>query len=92
MAFVYDAEGDFEHRVNPDSVIFQRIETEHWESVCRSLIERHAEATQSKWAMQILTEWEVEKAKFWQVVPKEMIERLEQPFTAAATTADGAAE
>jgi glutamate synthase (NADPH/NADH) large chain len=95
MAFVHDTEGDFEHRVNRDSVIYQRIEVEHWEDVCHGLILRHTEETQSKWGEQILTEWDVEKEKFWQVVPKEMIERLDHPIrieTESPDAADGVAE
>jgi glutamate synthase (NADPH/NADH) large chain len=79
MAFVYDLEEDFEHRINGESVVYQRIETAHWEEVCRGLIEEHRAATQSNWAASILTDWEVERVRFWQIVPKEMIDRLEHP-------------
>ena len=87
MAFVYDVEGDFEIRVNPDSVVWQRIETDYWEEQCRALIERHVEETQSRWADRILRNWDTEKRRFWQVVPKEMLNRLEQPLAAASETA-----
>ena len=30
MAFIYDPFSDFEKYVNPDSVIWQKIETEYW--------------------------------------------------------------
>jgi glutamate synthase (NADPH/NADH) large chain len=53
MAFVYDLEEDFEHRINGESVVYQRIETAHWEEVCRGLIEEHRAATQSNWAASI---------------------------------------
>jgi glutamate synthase (NADPH/NADH) large chain len=79
MAFVYDLEEDFEHRINGETVVYQRIETAHWEEVCRGLIEEHRAATQSNWAASILTDWEVERVRFWQIVPKEMIDRLEHP-------------
>ena len=87
MAFVYDATEDFEIRVNPDSVIWQRIETEHWDELCRALIERHVEETQSRWADRILRNWDTEKRNFWQVVPKEMLNRLEHPVSAAGESA-----
>jgi glutamate synthase (NADPH/NADH) large chain len=83
MAFVHDACGDFEIRVNPDSVVWQRIEAGHWEDQCRALIERHVEETQSRWADRILRNWDTEKGTFWQVVPKEMLNRLEHPVSAA---------
>ncbi len=87
MAFVYDAREDFEIRVNPDSVVWQRIEAGHWEERCRALVERHVEETQSRWADRILRNWDTEKGNFWQVVPKEMLNRLEHPVSAAAAAA-----
>jgi glutamate synthase (NADPH/NADH) large chain len=87
MAFVYDADEDFEIRVNPDSVVWQRIEPGHWEDQCRALVRRHVEETHSRWADQILRNWDVEKQNFWQVVPKEMLNRLEYPVSAAGDNA-----
>ncbi|MEN8195465.1 MAG: hypothetical protein ABFS30_03005, partial [Pseudomonadota bacterium] len=86
MAFVHDAREDFEIRVNPDSVVWQRIEAGHWEDRCRALIERHVEETQSRWADRILRNWDTEKGNFWQVVPKEMLNRLEHPVSATGET------
>jgi glutamate synthase (NADPH/NADH) large chain len=88
MAFVYDAENDFEHRINSDTTLYQRIETAYWEDVCRKLIAEHQTATQSGWAAGILANWEVERVRFWQIVPHEMIARLEHPVTDPDTAAD----
>ncbi|GAB4175416.1 MAG: glutamate synthase large subunit [Thalassobaculales bacterium] len=82
MAFVYDADGTFLDRVNPDTVVWQRIETEHWEGVLKALVAAHAEETQSRFAQRLLIDWPLEVGKFWQVVPKEMLARLPQPLTA----------
>jgi glutamate synthase (NADPH/NADH) large chain len=93
MAFVYDADEDFEHRINTESVIYRRIETAYWEDLCRGLIAEHRESTQSNWAASILADWEVERVRFWQIVPIEMIDRLENPVTAAeAVAADVSAD
>ncbi len=92
MAFVYDGDRDFDHRVNTDTVIYQRIETEFWETRCFELIKRHALETQSKWAEQLIADWVVEKDKFWQIVPLEMLDRLEQPIAPTEAVADGVAE
>jgi len=81
MAFVYDADSLFTAHVNPDSVLHQRIETAHWEGVLRALIEEHRQETGSAWAAELLTNWDVELPRFWQVVPKEMVSRLAQPLT-----------
>src|SRR5437588_2286774 len=39
MAFVYDAAGEFPRYVNPDSVVWQRIDSLYWEDEAKSLIE-----------------------------------------------------
>ncbi|RAU23100.1 glutamate synthase large subunit [Paramagnetospirillum kuznetsovii] len=79
MAFVYDADASFPKRANPESVIWLRPETEYWQGVLKDLVREHAEATQSAWAEAILTDWDRELPKFWQVAPKEMLARLEHP-------------
>jgi glutamate synthase (NADPH/NADH) large chain len=83
MAFVYDAEDVFERKVNADSVVWQRIETEHWEGVVRGLVAEHVKETQSRFAEALLRDWDLEKDKFRQVVPKEMLDKLEHPVTRA---------
>jgi len=81
MAFVYDADGLFERHINPDSVIWQRVETAHWQNVLRGLVEEHRLETGSVLATQMLAQWDRELDNFWQVVPKEMIDRLTQPLS-----------
>ncbi len=81
MAFVYDPDEQFAVRLNPDTAIAQRIETPYWESWCHDLIAQHVAATNSLHAAKLLNDWGREKARFWQVVPKEMIDRLENPVT-----------
>ncbi len=91
MAFVYDAESSFETAVNPDTVIWQRVASPDWEAVLRDLVEEHVAMTQSRFAEQLLLDWERELAHFWQVVPKEMLARLPHPLsqeTVAAQAGD----
>jgi glutamate synthase (NADPH) large chain len=84
MAFVYDADGLFEKHVNPDSVIWQRPETAHWQNALRALVVEHRIETGSALAAQMLNQWDREIARFWQVVPKEMIARLSHPLSEPA--------
>ena len=79
MAFVYDPADRFVDMVNEDTVHWQRIETEHWDSVVRELVAEHARETRSVFAEALVRDWDREQARFWQVVPKEMLERLEHP-------------
>jgi glutamate synthase (NADPH/NADH) large chain len=84
MAFLHDPEGALPDHINPDAVIYQRVETAHWEGVLRDLITEHARETQSRFAEQLLIDWRHEKHHFWQIVPKEMLESLEHPLHAEA--------
>jgi glutamate synthase (NADPH) large chain len=81
MAFIYDAADEFPHRVNPETVTWQRIAAPYWSDVLKALIEEHVRETQSRFAEQILVDWEREATRFWQVVPKEMLQRLPQPLS-----------
>ncbi len=81
MAYVYDTHNHFESRVNSETIIYQRISSEHWEQELKTLIMSHYRETASPLADYILAGWEWERRKFWQVCPKEMIDRLAQPLS-----------
>ncbi len=81
MAFVMDKNKLFEDRVNADSLVYQRLASGHWEDVLQGLIEEHAEQTGSVLAKRILANWEASLARFWQVVPKEILPLLEHPLS-----------
>ncbi len=80
MAFVYDPNSTFEMRLNPDTLIWQRLGSEHWEAVLRRFVEEHARETNSRYAAMLLHDWVQERDKFWQVVPKEYVKYLPQPM------------
>ncbi|RYE01536.1 MAG: hypothetical protein EOP61_10990, partial [Sphingomonadales bacterium] len=80
MAFVYDEAGSFASRANPESIVWQRLSSAHWESKLRELVEAHAETTDSKWSQGLLEDWNRALGHFWQVVPKEMLTRLTYPL------------
>ncbi|WP_136163599.1 glutamate synthase large subunit [Sphingomonas flavalba] len=84
MAFVLDEDGDFARRANPDSIIWQRFGALWWEERARALIAEHAVATESAWAHAILDDWHRWRDRFWQVCPKEMLSRLDQPLNDGA--------
>lgn len=80
MAFVYDLDGNFARRANPETIQWQRLESAHWEGVLKALIEDHAQATGSRWSAEILHDWDLVKHHFWQICPKEMLGRLQHPL------------
>ncbi|MQP65805.1 glutamate synthase large subunit [Niveispirillum sp. SYP-B3756] len=82
MAYVFDEENRFPLYVNPESVIYQRLEVPHYEEQLKALIQEHVDETGSRWAAQLLNDWELVRGQFWQVVPKEMLHRLAVPVTA----------
>jgi len=81
MAFVLDVDDSFESRVNGESVVWQRLDSAHWEGVLRDLVEQHVAATSSKWSASVLDDWDRWQGRFWQVCPKEMISRLAIPLS-----------
>ena len=81
MAFVYDKSGDFENKVNPESVIWQNVETEYWINFLKNLILEHLEETNSKVSKYIIDNFDEEIKKIVQVCPKEMIDKIENPIT-----------
>jgi len=82
MAFVFDSDDSFEIHVNDDTVIYQRIQTAHWEGVLKTMIEEHVRETQSRFAERLLIDWDRDSGKFWQVIPKEVVGQYEHPVFA----------
>ena len=81
MAFVYDAKGELKNRINTDTVICQTVETAHWEGALKALVEEHFRETASPIAETILSGWQYELPKFYQICPKEMVDKLAHPLT-----------
>jgi glutamate synthase (NADPH/NADH) large chain len=80
VAFVYDAAGNFEARLNRESLTWQRVVTAYWDGVLKGLIQRHVAETNSRFAATILNDWDRESAKFSQVVPRDYAKYLEAPL------------
>ncbi|MDC1408408.1 glutamate synthase large subunit [Candidatus Puniceispirillum sp.] len=81
IAFIYDEAGNFESRVNRESLQLFRIAHPHWENKLRDLVAEHARETESALAARILNQWEKALQNFWQVVPTEIIPVLDVPLT-----------
>ena len=81
MAFVYDEEKEFEKKVNPETVVWQRLETEYWKNYLKNLVSQHFKETNSKVSEKIINNFDQELNHFYQVCPKEMIDKLDNPIT-----------
>ena len=78
IAFVYDQRGDFELRVNPETLGWSRVAEGAVEQELRGLIETHARETSSRFAALLLHDWDKALPQFWHVVPKEYAKALNQ--------------
>ena len=83
QAFVYDPDGLFAKRVNPETLLWQAVEHPHWQGVLKALVERHVAETQSKFAAMLVHDWSRVLPRFVQVVPKEFAKYLPVPMTEA---------
>jgi len=81
MAFIYDAAGTFGMQANPETITWHGVETEYWQDVLKVQIQQHVRRTHSRHGLQLLNGWDRELPKFVQVVPLEMIGKLEHPTT-----------
>src|SRR3546814_18421874 len=79
MAFVYDADDSFARKANPDSIVWQRLASAHWETILRNLLEAPVAATDSAWAAGLLAEWDRIRGSVWPVVDKGYVERPPAP-------------
>ncbi|WP_135466771.1 glutamate synthase large subunit [Crenalkalicoccus roseus] len=87
MAFLYDPDETFERRVNPDTLLWARLASAHWEGVLRDLVARHVRETGSRLAARLLNDWTQERGRFWHVVPREYAKYLPVPMREAAAVA-----
>ncbi len=72
-AFVYDQDGDFYERVNPELVEAIRIDTDEWEDeafILKELLQDYIAKTGSQVATYILENWRHELRKFWIILPR----------------------
>ncbi|MDR2982715.1 MAG: glutamate synthase large subunit, partial [Puniceicoccales bacterium] len=68
LAFIYDADGTFESRYNPEMVGLERLDNSAEIDSLKMLIQKHAELTESPHAVGILANWERTVHRFWRVV------------------------
>ena len=81
MAYLYDPEGQVDDMLNMESLVTGPVAVQHWEDQLLRLIQRHVEETNSAKGAEILRNWDLEKANFVQVCPKEMLDKIPHPLT-----------
>ncbi|MEM6668499.1 MAG: glutamate synthase large subunit [Pseudomonadota bacterium] len=83
MAWVYDEDGRLNEHMNDESIVAVKLESAYWEAELKSLVEAHHAETGSPRAEQILRDWSTERGMFWQICPKEMLDKLAHPLSDA---------
>jgi glutamate synthase (NADPH) large chain len=81
MAYLYDPDGTVEELMNLETLVTCAVTVPHWEAELKGLIERHLAETESVRAAGILRRWDIERANFLQVCPKEMLPHLTHPLS-----------
>jgi glutamate synthase (NADPH/NADH) large chain len=76
IAFVYDGDGTFRNRLNPEMVDVDQLEDEDREWL-RDTIRHHHNATGSAVAARVLNDWQVDVRRFVKVMPKDYKRVLE---------------
>ena len=80
MAYLYDPDGLAHVLINPETLVFGRMTDGVWRTQLEELIERHAEETGSRKALDLLQHWDLEKGNFLQICPREMLDKLSHPL------------
>ncbi len=80
MAYVYDPNRTSVTLMNMETLVTCPVTVTHWEDQLRGLIERHKAETGSLRAAAILQHWEIEREKFVQICPKEMLAHIPHPL------------
>jgi glutamate synthase (ferredoxin) len=73
VAYVLDEAGDFAGRCNQEMVSLEPLADHDEELVVKQIIRRHAQATHSERAQQVLMHWHEMKQLFVKVVPKDYL-------------------
>ncbi len=80
MAYLYDPDDRARKLINMESLVTCPVTQAHWLSELEELIRRHVAETGSAKARAILQYWDLEREKFLQVCPKEMLDKLDHPL------------
>ena len=80
MAYIYDPKNTFENYANPQSIVWQKPETDYWKDKLKNILIEFYNETNSKIARLILDNFERELKNFKQICPEEMLDKLESPF------------
>ena len=76
---------EFENFANPNSIIWQKIETDYWKLFLKEKLNEFLKETNSVIAKHILNNFESELKNFKQICPIEMLDKLDNPISLKST-------
>ncbi|MDE2894037.1 MAG: glutamate synthase subunit alpha, partial [Chloroflexota bacterium] len=89
LAYVWDADGSLESKVNPAMVELESITDHNEETMLEEMIETHAERTGSPLAQEVLDNWDVVARQMVKIIPRDykrvLRERAEEQARTLAT-------
>ena len=89
IAYVWDADGDLERRINPAMVDLETVKDPNEATMLEEMIETHAERTGSPFAREVLDNWDVVLRQIVKIMPRDykrvLRERAEEQAMALAT-------
>ena len=89
IAYVWDADGSLESKVNPAMVDLESISDHNEETMLEEMIETHAERTGSPLAQEVLDNWDVVARQMVKIIPRDykrvLRERAEERAKTLAT-------
>jgi glutamate synthase (NADPH/NADH) large chain len=81
MAYLYDPDGLSAPLMNMETLVVCPVTVDHWEAELKGLIVEHERESGSVKAARILQDWDMEKANFVQICPKEMLIHIAAPLS-----------
>ena len=73
LAFVYDSDLTFKHRINSDMVKIESMNFDEEADELRKLVELYAKLTESQLALEIVGNWEESLLTFRKVIPTALL-------------------
>ncbi len=89
-AFVFDPYGEFDTKINGESILVERGLDDGDRMLLRSLLERHIDLTGSQTGTAILADWDTSLSQIWKVIPRATL--LLKTVSADEVEARGAAD
>lgn len=91
-AYVYDLNGTFERRYNPELIAIKRLDGGGDDFVLKALVQEHVNKTGSLRARALLDDWDSQLPLFWHVAPRQNVVAIESKTEGSGEPEEGEKE